>query len=64
MGPPVAAEPGLCVVTKEGDVLSCGEDAGEEVEGDRGRVSNDSALRHDARIRENESGSIGSRVEV
>lgn len=60
MGPPVAAEPGLCVVTKEGGELSCGDDVGFEVEGGRGRVSNDKALRQDERIKEKESGRIGS----
>lgn len=64
MGPPVAADPGLCVVTKDGDVLICGEEVGVDVDGGRGSVSNDRARRHDARINEKESARIGSCVDV
>lgn len=64
MGPPVAAEPALCVVTKDGEDVSCGEEVGVIVDGARGRVSNDRALKHEARISEKESGNIGSCVDV
>jgi hypothetical protein len=64
MGPPEAAAPGLCVVTKPG------------VEGDavgvlpvfiavpRGSVSKDSVRMQEARTMEKEDGTTGSWVEV
>jgi len=63
MAPPVAADPGLCVVTNDGE-FTWGEDVGVEVEGARGSVSNDRALRHEARTREKESARMGSCVDV
>lgn len=63
MGPPVAADPALWVVTKA-EPLLCGEAFGVDVEGARGRVSNERARRQEARIKENEVASKGSWVEV
>lgn len=70
MGPPDAADPTLCVVTKAG-VL--GEGHGVETElprpggpvaGGRGSVSKDRVRRHDARTMEKEAGATGSCVDV
>lgn len=63
MGPPVTAEPALCVVTNAGEVADRG-DTGVAVVGARGNVSNDRVRRHEARMREKESGRTGSCVEV
>lgn len=64
MGPPDAADPALCVVTKDGDERGVGDVVGCAVDGARGRVSKDRARRHDARKREKEFGRTGSCVEV
>lgn len=67
MGPPDAAEPALCVVTKAGVM---GEALGVETElpvavedpvlGARGRVSSERVRRHEARTMEKEDGMSGS----
>lgn len=72
MGPPEAAAPGECVVTKPGDVEET--DVGEVVwakgEGEvalvvpRGSVSNERVRMHEARTMEKEEGTTGSCVEV
>lgn len=63
MGPPVTAEPALCVVTKAGEEVATGE-VGFAVDGARGNVSKDKVRKQDARIREKESGRTGSCVDV
>lgn len=60
IGPPVAAEPALCVVTKEGELFTCGDEFGVAVDGARGSVSKDSARRHEARMSEKEVAIRGS----
>lgn len=64
MGPPEAAAPALCVVTKAGRLLDCGDALGVGFAGARGNVSSERVRKHEDRTIEKEAGMRGSWVEV